>query len=230
MTTVTIDEPFTIDTSSVMESDGEGKIACDVCGKSVTSRGLTRHMNSAHGGDDGSGGAERAKRRLGTQRRGKKTKGLSAEVSEGLASLSGKLLILITMALAWSALRRANIPDPNGDIAESMAMTDDEAVAIGRVLSRVFASTAPGRRIAPKLVENEDVIDAAFAGWEWYQRNAKMWDELRGEASPGYVAQQVPATGERMSNNGRHGQASERGSEGEGYGYIPPSPIDIIGA
>lgn len=221
---------FEVEIPTVEYSDGEGKIACDVCGKMVTSRGLTRHVNSAHPESPSASAPDKAKRRLGTGRT-RKTKGLTAEVSDGLASLAGKILFLITLIMAWSALRRAQVPDPSGDLAESMAMTDDEATAIGRVLARIFARTAPGRRLAPVLVENEDVIDAAFAGWEWYQRNAKMWDELRGEANPGYVASQVPATGGRSNSNGSNGQAEEHRREGEeGPGYVPPSVIDFLGA
>lgn len=214
---------FDVEIPAVVDSDGEGKIACDVCGKMVSSRGMTRHVNAAHPDN----ASAKPQRRL-AGKRGKKVKGLSAEVSEGLASVAGKFLFLMTLIMAWSALRRANIPDPSGETAEHLAMTDDEATAIGRVLARIFASTAPGRRIAPAIVENEDLIDATFAGWEWYKRQRDFFDQL----NPQQVQEPATAMRERSIHHGSNGQVATDRSEGEGAGvpYIGPSVQDILGA
>lgn len=215
-----------------VDSDDE-KVACpEGCGKLVTPRGLTRHLNSAHAGGNvnGDGVTTKAKERTTTRRGRKRVGGLSSEVSEGLTSFAGKVLFLVTLILAWAQLRRARVPDPDGDIAETMAMSDDEAVAIGRPLARLFASTENGKRLAPVIVQNEDIIDAVFAGWEWYKRNRMVWDQLTEQgyttAIPTQPETQAMRYNAEGTTNGSNGQATSDRIESAPE-YVPPGPLDF---
>lgn len=99
-----------------------------------------------------------------TRLRGKGKKGSkpTEAVTRGMNSITGKLLYLVTLFIAWSVLRGMGVPDQNGDIADQCAMSEDEAEAVGRPLTRLFLNTDRGRTLAPKMVDNEDLIDAAF--------------------------------------------------------------------
>lgn len=86
------------------------------------------------------------------------------------AGTFAKLLILITVAWAWSAVKKYGIPDVDGRLAETLAFTDEEAADIARPLGRLsMSNTASAKLIAP-IVENDDLIDAGFALWEWRKR------------------------------------------------------------
>lgn len=202
---------------------------CDVCGVELEDRRSNRcaeHKETKTVRERATSGA--------SKRRGR-AKGLSPDIADGLTSVAAKLLFLITLMYAWAMLRRNRVPDPDGNIAEQMAMTDDEATIVGRVLSRFFASSDVGKRLAPSIVQNEDLIDAAFVTYEWYKRNANIWDELE---SRGYIGQQaVPPERASMTMEGARRNGSTRPVEedrGEEPGdggpiYVPPSVQDIIG-
>lgn len=159
-----------------------------------------------------------------------KVVGVTAQVTQGMNSISGKLLYILTLVFAWSQLRRLGVPDPNGDLADEMAMTDDEAEIIGRPLTRLFLQTEPGRRLAPKIVEHEDFIDAAFAAWDWYKRVTSTLDQYNGHETKGSYNR--PTTVQR-STNGKVRQITPNRGEGEGdetsLQYTPPSPFDLVG-
>jgi hypothetical protein len=177
----------------------------------------------------------------------KRTTKVTDATHKGMTSITGKLLYLLTLYIAWSQLRGIGIPDPSGDIADSLAMTDEEAEVVGKPLARLFLQTEQGRRLAPKLVEHEDSIDAIFAIWNWYQRSTKTLDEYR--AASGQVQAPMPApaprtrqprrrpgaTLERSGSNAVTGQVEEDRTtvegDGEAFGhvYIPPAPQDLIG-
>jgi hypothetical protein len=165
--------------------------------------------------------------------RGKGKTKVSDATQKGMVSITGKILYLLTLFLAWQMLRGVGVPDYTGDIADSMAMTDDEAEMIGRPLSRIFLRTEGGRKLAPVLVENEDGIDAAFALWDWYRRMVTTMDQYRREQIPSnQMDTPPPIRRERGNGNGntRPVEADREESEGVGVGYIPPSPIDLLGA
>jgi hypothetical protein len=170
---------------------------------------------------------------------GKRVKSKARKPTEatqkGMTSVAGKVLYLLTLFIAWSALRGVGVIDPTGDIADECALTDDEAEAIGRPFARMFLTTEIGKKHAPAIVANEDLIDAVFALWDWYRRMTNTLDEYRSQGNvPHAVADTPPpARFERRNGNGNNGQASPDQSEGGGEStpvYVPPSPIDLLGA
>src|SRR4029077_2338493 len=86
------------------------------------------------------------------------------------AGTYAKILLIVPAIIAWGRLKRLAVPDPEGKIAEELSLTDDEAAPIARVLARVTMSNERTAKIVKPIVENEDVIDAAFAFWEWNKR------------------------------------------------------------
>jgi hypothetical protein len=173
----------------------------------------------------------------------------SDKTHRGMNSITGKMLGMITLAFAWSQLRRLGVPDTSGDIADTMAMTEDEALAIGKPLSRIFLASEPGKRLGPKMVENEDAIDAIFAVWDWYKRQTTILDQYRanspavpstGEdipAAPRRSRQSRSNTDERVSSNGSIGSVEQHQGEsesaiwnGQPVGYVPPTDLDWAGA
>jgi hypothetical protein len=206
--------------TALMEADETtGRVSCPECGKLTSPRGLTRHRKSAHGTTSPKAGSNR-----------RRVRGLDHATSEGLTTLAGKLFFGLTLMWAWWALRRAKVPDPNGEIADSLAFTDDEAVSVGRPVARFFASTEPGRRLAPIIVENSDMLDAGFALFDWHRRTSKLWDEI---SSQGWAQTQTPTQPTTTEvSRGSDGQAPQNRNSGGGEGwdwYVPPSPVDVIG-
>lgn len=179
--------------------------------------------------------------------RGKGKTRVTDATHKGMTSIVGKLLYLITLYIAWNQLRQIGVPDHSGDIADTLALTDDEAEIIGKPLARLFLNTEGGRKLAPALVENEDTIDAAFAFWDWYRRSTNTLDEYKRQYIPATVhpverpptpRKQTPrhAARERSASNGNtgpltgnRGQSEGDPSDWESATYVPPSPIDLLG-
>ncbi|MGH7239274.1 MAG: hypothetical protein ACREHG_04305 [Candidatus Saccharimonadales bacterium] len=149
-----------------------------------------------------------------TAKRARTTRLSSGDVKAGMDSFAAKIFVLLTIVIAWSQLRARKIPDPNGTLVDRMAFTDTESVAFARPIARMFLSTDIGRRVAPTLVQNEDVIDAAFALWDWYQRNAEILDSLSTNRSV------PPMNGNKPSNEAATAQTNQ-------VDYIPPAPQTI---
>jgi hypothetical protein len=159
------------------------------------------------------------------------------KVERGMNSITGKLLYLLTLFIAWQQLRRLQVVDVNGDLADELAMTDEESELVARPLTRLFLATEPGRKIAPKLVDNEDVIDAIFAFWDWYKRMVEFTDQhaaghLETPTAPTPINRQprIRNVTERRNDNGASRPVAQDRSESEGndLGYVPPGPLDAI--
>lgn len=127
------------------------------------------------------------------------------------AGTFAKLVILISVAWAWSAVKRYGIPDPTGDLAETLAFTDEEAADIGRPLGRLSMSNASAAKFVAPVVENDDLIDAGFAIWEWRKRVDQELARYKGNM---------------IADNQRGGGANvdagqDAQSAGDGRGYDP---------
>lgn len=96
------------------------------------------------------------------------------------AGTFAKLLILISVIWAWSAVKRYGIPDVNGLLAEELAFTDEEAADIARPLGRLAMSNGASAKAIAPIVENDDFIDAAFAVWDWQKRVNATLEQYRG--------------------------------------------------
>lgn len=125
------------------------------------------------------------------------------------AGTFAKLVILISVAWAWSAVKRYGIPDLDGSLAEELAFTDEEAADIARPLGRLSMSNSASAKVVAPIVENDDLIDAGFAIWEWRKRVDQVLAQYKGNmiadnqrgAQPDVIA----------------GQDAERQSDGGGY-------------
>ena|ERR1700722_12198641 len=96
-----------------------------------------------------------------------------------------KLLLVTTAMIAWARIRRMGIPDADGSLADELSMTNDEAAPISRTLARLTLSNDTTARIIKPIVENEDLIDTAFALWEWNKRtDAALAQYREGTANP----------------------------------------------
>ena len=121
------------------------------------------------------------------------------------AGTFAKLVILISVVWAWTAIRRYGIPDINGELAETLAFTDEEAADIARPLGRLAMSNSSSAKVIAPIVENDDLIDAGFAIWEWrkrvdavlaqYQRNT-IADNQRGGGSSVDTGQDAQSAGD----------------------------------
>lgn len=139
---------------------------CEVCGEPASSpRGkrCAEHPRQA---------AAHATTNVGKRtRKGTKAPAAVGTVSARKAAGSfSKLIIIISAVWAYTAVRRYGIPDLDGTLAEELAMTDEEAADIAKPLGRVVMSNSTAARIAGPIIDNDDLIDAAFALWEWNKR------------------------------------------------------------
>lgn len=100
-------------------------------------------------------------------RRAGKTSTVTASKASGTFA---KLLVVITAMYAWAELRRKHIPDASGELAEELAMTDEEASAVAKPIARFAVSNSTTAKIIGPIVENDDIIDALFSLWEWQKR------------------------------------------------------------
>lgn len=81
-----------------------------------------------------------------------------------------KLFIILSAIWAYAAVKRYGIPDLDGSLSEELAFTDEEAADIARPIGRFTMSNSTTAKIVGPIVENDDLIDAAFAIWEWQKR------------------------------------------------------------
>jgi hypothetical protein len=124
------------------------------------------------------------------------------------AGTFAKLVILISVAWAWSAVRRYGIPDVDGSLAETLAFTDEEAADIARPLGRLSMSNSASARVVAPIVENDDLIDAGFAIWEWRKRVDKELARYKGN---------MIADNQRGGTNVDAGQNAQSVSDGAGF-------------
>lgn len=88
-----------------------------------------------------------------------------------------KLLIVGTILLASQRLNRIGIDDDR--LESELALTVEEASAIAAPITRVTAKTAIGSKIIQPLAENEDLLEAGVAMFEYYRRTTKAINSLK---------------------------------------------------
>ncbi|MGH7239171.1 MAG: hypothetical protein ACREHG_03785 [Candidatus Saccharimonadales bacterium] len=121
-------------------------------------------------------------------------------ITAGRASETfAKLIIIITAIYAYGVVRRRELPDPGGKLAEELAMTDAEALPIARVIGRMASSNTHVAKAIGPLVDNDDLIDAAFAMWDYTRRTHEVLDRYTQNIAP-RKAQNVPAEQDNQDN------------------------------
>ena len=111
---------------------------------------------------------------------GSKNKGDDPKTTAAIS----KLLVIATLLIMYLRVKGLGIPDPQGDLAEELAFTDDEAIAIARPIARWSNSSVVGTRVVAPLVNNQDLIECAFAFYEWNRRTDEILRSLTNGAIP----------------------------------------------
>ena len=197
------DEVITIDVSNIIDAG-----YCQVCGEELPDK----RYKYCDEHNPAKQNRPAATTRRTTPRGNSRTKRSSGgTVSESKAAGSfAKLLIVITAMIAWARIRRMGIPDANGQLSEELSMTDAEAAPIARTIARLSLSNSTTARIVAPIVENDDLIDTAFALWEWNKRT---------DAALAQYRKGTPAPPRRLRNEptGQDAQGpAESGADGPG--------------
>jgi hypothetical protein len=130
-----------------------------------------------------------------------------------------KVVGVVTDVVAANLVRRYQINDPTGEIAEQLSMTDDEAANVARPLGRAVAGSQLNRRIGRKVLDNSDLLDAGFALYDWYDRVNKT---LQGNSRPPLASVHPIAN---VPTSGGEDATSEPEDTG---GYNPPRDFPPI--
>ena len=88
-----------------------------------------------------------------------------------------KVLIIVTVISASRKLSKLHIEDER--LEDALSLTDDEAESIAKPLARWGNNSRVGKKVMSPLVENEDLIDAGVALWEYNRRVSKVMSQLR---------------------------------------------------
>lgn len=215
-TTTTVEVPADLFTGGTSDAARSWNGACRECGVPLQDRRKTL--------------CENCKASMSTDRpKARKPRTASSKALESkLNGTTANLLATLTLFWAWSLLRKRGILDPHGEIATHMAFTNEEAVNIGRPLTRLFLKLEPGRKAAPHIVENEDMVDAIFSLIDWYKRNTTLLENYQQDRLPPLLTRpgkrnkngKPPRTNERNADTGE----SDRQFDSD---YIPPGPNDF---
>jgi hypothetical protein len=143
---------------------------CLTCGKRLKYGGRGRHPEYCDEHRPSS------KRNSGGGGRGGST--VKAGAASGVVS---KLLIIATALMAHRQLSRYKLV--NEALEDELTMSDDEADAIASPIARWGVKSKVGGQVLGPLVENEDLIDAGVALWEYNRRVSTIVKEIRRQMS-----------------------------------------------
>jgi hypothetical protein len=107
----------------------------------------------------------------------KNTLTVTPKVSEW-NSFMARVFVILTTFFAYIVVRNARIIDPDDKFADELAMTENEAKAIARPFSRMIAGTSFNAKHGALIVNNEDLIDAAVAAYDWTRRFGEVTAEI----------------------------------------------------
>lgn len=180
---------------------------CKICQKPATSGRTTYCDDHAPGGDV----------RVRLSKPGKKGSVSTRITDDSMTTVFAKLLLVMTLIIAWSSLRRLGISDPNGSAADDLAVTDEEAQALAAPFARIFNQTPIGVKYGNTIVENQDVIGALMAAWEYSVRFKTTMGQYTQHRAPAPV------------NNGGPSNESTESPESTGFeGFAPGSYGDFL--
>lgn len=143
-------------------SDGP---SCLTCGRPLTYSGRGRKPKYC----DDHKPANTAKRRASSTTR----------ISSGRATGAvAKILIILTAMSAHSQCKKLGLADEH--LEEQLTMTDDEADAIAAPIARWSMKSKTGAKVLGPIIENEDLVDAGVAIWEYTRRTNQILKQLKG--------------------------------------------------
>lgn len=172
---------MTVEIETIPRAPGE--LRCDVCGESFPepARGRKPRTCPEHRGRPAT------KATKGAVRRGQPP----AKMVERSTDVIGRLLIIATMIIAHRRLTHIGIHDERTE--DELSLTDAEADAIAKPLARWSLRSSVGNKLLTPLVENEDLIDAGVALWEYQRRMTQTLARLQQRnASHGTVSTPRP--------------------------------------
>ncbi len=133
-----------------------------------------------------------------------------------------KGVLIVTSLVAAGAIRRYNINDPNDAIRDQLEATDDEAKSIARPIGRFVATTGFNKRMGRQVLDNSDLLDAAFSLYEWYDRVNKT---LRTFATQTHLASVSPIREGGNANVTTEPTTTNDGNPGDFPDFGPPPII-----
>ena len=133
---------------------------------------------------------------------------LPGKVSDASAKATlAKLWVIVCVILLHYKLKAVGHRDPHGEVADALAPTNQEAKDMVAPFARMANTTVLGSRVIGPISRNEDWVMSAYAGWEWWRRVDRFFEEQRR----GGLAPVIPIR-----------DTSAGGSAG---GDAPPAPV-----
>lgn len=108
------------------------------------------------------------------------------------APVVAKILIILTAVMAHRQCKRYGIV--NDQLEDELTMSDDEADAIASPIARWSMRSKTGAKVLGPIVDNEDLIDAGVAIWEYNRRTSQILSNLRKVNSVANVQTKEPAS------------------------------------
>jgi hypothetical protein len=159
---------------------------CVVCGEPVPSGRGNRKYCEEHAPEPGRSVAQSQKTTKAP------STGRSVSTSEkAIGDTYAKLLILVSLIVIRVEIRRRNILDQGGGLADHLTFTDQEAAAFAAPIARFTHSNATATRIVGPLVQNNDLVVAAFAAYDYWNRVSAALDVARSNGA-GNVRREPP--------------------------------------
>lgn len=172
----------------------DGERICTRCGMPIDDKG-TKYCSTCRSAPKGKASAKG---------KAKVTVVPPAAVQKKANGVVTKLLIIGTMLLASQRLNGIGIDDQN--LENQLALTLEEASAIAAPITRVTSKTVIGSKIIQPLAENEDLLEAGVALFEYYRRTQKAINGLKAAMQQqNGVNGRVPASSTASSGQQRRG-------------------------
>ena len=176
-----------------LDTPSEGtELRCEKCGKSLAYKGRGRKPRFC----------PECKPSGQTKKRGTVSTGnnVSGRTLDRTTDVVGRILIILTMVVAHQRLSRINIQ--NEQLEDDLSLSDEEADAIAKPLARWSLKSKTGSRILKPIVDNEDLIDAGIALWEYNRRTQQILNKLkeRNTTPNGTVPTPRPSQPETFGN------------------------------
>ncbi len=198
-TVIDFDAPVVRERKPYLNSQGFEMGVCRVCGQQASTASSTycpEHKTRQSKSQSPGNGEGQTVSPSGTQRVSRpRASGRGApNADEWSSKVFTKVAIIITTLYASSMVSRMGINDPDEAIVDALSMTDDEARRVAKPIGRFIAGTDLNKRMGRKVLDNSDLLDAAFALYDWQQRSQAMLKQYQGTSPLAVVSPIRPNT------------------------------------